>query len=180
LTLRVGIVLRGTVVTMDDAGNILRCGNVLIRDGIIGHRRHQPGGSESNADLCGNRTDSAGCTERDGRRPPSDSALTGAEFRQLLTFYFELAPDRRLNIERIHLAAALVEDDDFYFHLLGGEVLPSSGLIAGDMPTFELYPANLNHVQPLSNPFDANKTHFVNELGGSVRKFFHGVCRVRV
>src|SRR4030095_5359252 len=39
------------------------------------------------------------------------SELTDLQFRQLLTFYLGLAPDRRLNIERIQLTPVLVEDD---------------------------------------------------------------------
>ena len=36
----------------------------------------------------------------------------------------------------------LVEDDDFYFHLQGGEVSPITGLIADDTLPFGLYLAN--------------------------------------
>ncbi len=87
---------------------------------------------------------------------PGASGLTDTQFRQLLTFYFGLAPDGRLNIEGIQLAPVLVEDDDFYFHLLGAEVSTGSGLIADDTPPFGLYLANFNQVQPLGNPFGAN------------------------
>ena len=85
----------------------------------------------------------------------SVSALSDSQFRQLLTFYFWLAPDGRLNIEGIQLAPVLLEDDDFYFHLLGAEVFPGSGLIADGTPPFMLYPANFNQEQPLGNPFRA-------------------------
>jgi hypothetical protein len=84
------------------------------------------------------------------------SGLTDAQFRQLLTFYFGLDPSGRLNIETLQLAPVLVEDDDFYFHLLGAEVFPGSGLIADDTPPFMLYPANFNQLTRLGNPFVAS------------------------
>jgi hypothetical protein len=87
---------------------------------------------------------------------PGASALTDAQFRQLLTFYFGLAPNGRLNMEGIQLSPVLVEDDDFYFHLLGGEVFLDSGLIADTTPPFGLYLANFNQIQLLGNPFIAN------------------------
>jgi hypothetical protein len=86
---------------------------------------------------------------------PGASGLTDAQFRQLLTFYFGLAPNGRLNMEGIQLSPVLVEDDDFYFHLLGGEVF-ANGLIADTTPPFGLYLANFNHIQLLGNPFTAN------------------------
>jgi len=84
---------------------------------------------------------------------PGASALTDAQLRQELTFFFGLAPNGRLNMEGVELSPVLVEDDDFYFHLLGGEVFPISGLIADDTPPFGLYLANFNQIQPLGNPF---------------------------
>jgi hypothetical protein len=86
---------------------------------------------------------------------PGASGLTDAQFRELLTCYFGLAPDGRLNMEGVQLSPVLVEDDDFYFHLLGGEVF-ANGLIADDTPPFGLYLANFNHIQLLGNPFTAN------------------------
>jgi cytosine/adenosine deaminase-related metal-dependent hydrolase len=88
---------------------------------------------------------------------PGASALTDAQFRQLLTYYFRLAPNGRLNMEGVQLSPVLVEDDDFYFHLLGGEVFADSGLIADITPPFGLYLANFNHVQLLGNPFIASE-----------------------
>ena len=58
-------------------------------------------------------------------------------------------------MEAIQLSPVLVEDDDFYFHLMGAEVSNGTGLIADNTPPFKLYPANFNHVQPLGNPFVA-------------------------
>jgi 5-methylthioadenosine/S-adenosylhomocysteine deaminase len=84
---------------------------------------------------------------------PGANVLTDAQFRQQLTFFFGLAPNGRLNIEGLQLSPVLVEDDDFYFHVLGAEVSPSTGLIADDTPPFGLYLSNLNQVQPLGNPF---------------------------
>jgi Amidohydrolase family len=87
---------------------------------------------------------------------PGASALTDAQLRQELTFFFGLAPNGRLNMEGVELSPVLVEDDDFYFHLLGGEVSPLTGLIADDTPPFGLYLANFNQIQPLGNPFAVN------------------------
>jgi 5-methylthioadenosine/S-adenosylhomocysteine deaminase len=86
---------------------------------------------------------------------PGASGLTDAQFRQLLTCYFGLAPNGRLNMEGVQLSPVLVEDDDFYFHLLGGEVF-ANGLIADTTSPFGLYLANFNHVQTLGNPFAGN------------------------
>jgi cytosine/adenosine deaminase-related metal-dependent hydrolase len=87
---------------------------------------------------------------------PGASALTDAQFRQQLTLFFGLAPNGRLNMEGVQLSPVLVEDDDFYFHLLGGEASPITGFIADDTPPFGLYLANFNQVQPLGNPFAAS------------------------
>jgi len=59
-----------------------------------------------------------------------------------------------LNMEKVDLTPVLVQDDDFYFHLLEADVA-DGGLIADETPPFKLYPANFNHVQALGNPFDA-------------------------
>ena len=87
---------------------------------------------------------------------PGARALTEAQFRQELTFFFGLAPNGHLNIEGLQLSPVLLEDDHFYFHLLGGEVSPTTGLIADDAPPFGLYLSNFNQIQPLGNPFAAN------------------------
>lgn len=88
---------------------------------------------------------------------PGASALTDAQFRQQLAFFVGLAPGGRLNLEAIQLSPVLVEDDDFHFRLLGGEVSADTGLIDDDTPPFGLYPANFNHIQSLSNPFAAGQ-----------------------
>ncbi len=87
---------------------------------------------------------------------PGASLLTDSQFRQLLTFFFGLTPNGRLNIERIMLTPVLLQDDDFYFHLLGAEVFEDSGLISDHTPPFGLYLANFNQVQSLGNPFSKN------------------------
>jgi cytosine/adenosine deaminase-related metal-dependent hydrolase len=83
------------------------------------------------------------------------SGLTDAKFRQLLTFFFGLAPNGQLNIEGIQLTPLFIEDDDFYFHVLGAEVFADSGLIADTSPPFGLYLSNFNQVQSQGNPFAA-------------------------
>jgi len=88
---------------------------------------------------------------------PGAGALTDAQFRQQLTFFFGLNPQGRLNLEAIQLSPLLVEDDDFYFKFLGGEVFAESGLIADDSPPFRLYTANFNHIQSIGNPFAASE-----------------------
>ena len=81
--------------------------------------------------------------------------MTDSQFRQQLAFFVELDPQGHLNLEAIQLSPLFVEDDDFYFHVLGGEVFSESGLIADTTPPFRLYRANLNHIQQLGNPFVA-------------------------
>ena len=85
------------------------------------------------------------------------AGLSDTQFRQLLSSssYFGLTPDGRLNIEGIQLTPVLIEDDDFYFHLLGAEVSPNTGLIADITPPFALYLANFNQAQSSGNPFIA-------------------------
>jgi cytosine/adenosine deaminase-related metal-dependent hydrolase len=85
------------------------------------------------------------------------AGLSDTQFRQLLSSssIFGLTPDGRLNIEAIQLAPVLVEDDDFYFHLLGADVFPGTRLIGDTTPPFMLYPANFNQVQSSGNPFAA-------------------------
>jgi hypothetical protein len=48
----------------------------------------------------------------------------------------------------------LVEDDHFYFHLIGGDVSEGTGLVSDANPPFGLYPTNLNQIQVQGNPFD--------------------------
>lgn len=88
---------------------------------------------------------------------PGAGGLTDAQFRQQLAFFVGLDPQGRLNLEAIQLSPLLVEDDDFHFKLLGGEVFAESVLIADTSPPFRLYPANFNHIQPLGNPFAAKE-----------------------
>jgi cytosine/adenosine deaminase-related metal-dependent hydrolase len=85
---------------------------------------------------------------------PGAAGLTDAQFRFELTLFAGLAPSGRLNLEGIQLSPVLVEDDHFYFHLLGGDVSTDTGLIDDPNPPFGLYPANFNQVQAQGNPFD--------------------------
>jgi hypothetical protein len=86
---------------------------------------------------------------------PGAIFLTDAQIRQQLTFSFGLAPNGRLNMEGIQLSPVFIQDDDFYFDLMGDQISPGSGVIADDTPPFGLYLSNLNQVQPLGNPFIA-------------------------
>ena len=86
---------------------------------------------------------------------PGAAVLTDSQFRQQLEIPIGLDPQGRLNLEAIQLSPLLVEDDDFYFHLLGGEVFVESGLIADATPPYRLYAANFNHLQSTGNPFAA-------------------------
>jgi 5-methylthioadenosine/S-adenosylhomocysteine deaminase len=84
--------------------------------------------------------------------------LSDLAFQLYLASEFRFQRSIAVNIEAIQLAPVLVEDDDFYFHLLGGDLMRPSGLIGDTSPPFGLYPANLNHVPPgTGNPFDANE-----------------------
>jgi 5-methylthioadenosine/S-adenosylhomocysteine deaminase len=88
---------------------------------------------------------------------PGAASLTDTQFQNELAFFVGFAPNGGLNLEAIQLSPVLVESDHFYFHLLGGEVSQSTGLIADDDPPFGLYLANFNQVQPLGNPFAAEE-----------------------
>jgi hypothetical protein len=84
--------------------------------------------------------------------------LSALAFQLYLASEFRFERSIAVNIEGIQLAPVLVEDDDFYFHLLGGDLSRPSGLIGDTSPPFGLYPANLNHVPPgWGNPFDASE-----------------------
>ena len=86
---------------------------------------------------------------------PGAGVFTDSQFRQQLAFFVGLDSQGRLNLEAIQLSPLLVEDDDFYFHLLGGDIFTESGLIADITPPYRLYRANLNHLQSFGNPFAA-------------------------
>lgn len=68
-------------------------------------------------------------------------------FRALLAAQVGLRPDGSLNLEAVGLLPLFAADDDFFGHLLRGDVDPLTGLIADPTPPFELYPANLNHLR---------------------------------
>jgi hypothetical protein len=85
---------------------------------------------------------------------PGAAGLTDAQFRYELTLFAGLDPRGRLNLEGIQLSPVLVEDDHFYFHLIGGDVSESTGLVSDANPPFGLYPTNLNQIQVQGNPFD--------------------------
>lgn len=63
---------------------------------------------------------------------PGAAGLTDSQFRYELTLFAGLAPDGRLNLEGIDPSPVLVEDDHFYFQLLGGS--QSSPLILKTVP----------------------------------------------
>src|SRR5262245_8877134 len=86
---------------------------------------------------------------------PGASSMPNAVFRGLLLQFFGVDQNHRLNIEGIQLSPVLIEDDDFYFHDLEGDVDPGTGLISDATPPFGLYLANFNQVQPDGNPFEA-------------------------
>jgi 5-methylthioadenosine/S-adenosylhomocysteine deaminase len=85
---------------------------------------------------------------------PGAAGLTDAQFRYELTLFAGLDPRGRLNLEGIQLSPVLVEDDHFYFHLIGGDLSEGTGLVSDANPPFGLYPTNLNQIQGQGNPFD--------------------------
>jgi|HubBroStandDraft_4_1064222.scaffolds.fasta_scaffold03469_4 5-methylthioadenosine/S-adenosylhomocysteine deaminase len=85
---------------------------------------------------------------------PGAAGLTDSQFRYELTLFAGLDPRGRLNLEGIQLSPVLVEDDHFYFHLIGGDVSEGTGLVSDANPPFGLYPTNLNQIQVQGNPFD--------------------------
>jgi hypothetical protein len=87
-------------------------------------------------------------------------ALSDEDFNAILASKVGFTPNRRLNIEAVQLAPVLIQDDDFYFHLLGGELFPGTNLIADFTPPFGLYPTNLNQLrsQRLGDPSQRQRT----------------------
>ena len=80
------------------------------------------------------------------------AGASDADFRTVLTDFFGLDPNGRLNIEAVGLIPPIDDADHFLGHLLNGDVDPATGLIADPAPPFGLYPANLNHIGPQGNP----------------------------
>ena len=80
------------------------------------------------------------------------SADSARKFQFWMEEHVGFLRDGAPNIERIQLAPLLPADDDFFRHLLRGE-LDANGLVADPTPPFALYPTNLNHVGPSGNPF---------------------------
>lgn len=54
---------------------------------------------------------------------------------------------------RERLGPLLEKDDDFLAHLLHGDIDETTGLLADPTPPYMLYPADLNWIGPLGNPF---------------------------
>lgn len=81
------------------------------------------------------------------------AGLPDAIFRALLAANVDVLRDGSLNLERIQLLPLFAADDDLLGHLLRAELDPTTSLLADPTPPFALYPANLNHVGPLGNPF---------------------------
>ena len=75
------------------------------------------------------------------------SADSARKFQFWMEEHVGFLRDGAPNIERIQLAPLLPADDDFFRHLLRGE-LDANGLVADPTPPFALYPTNLNHVGP--------------------------------
>jgi hypothetical protein len=79
--------------------------------------------------------------------------LPDVVFRALLAANVGVLPGGSLNIERMQMAPLLAADDDFFGHVLHGDVDSATGLLADPTPPFALYRANLDHVGPLGDPF---------------------------
>ena len=77
-----------------------------------------------------------------------------AVFHDALASYVDVLPDGSLNLERVQLLPLFAADDDFFAHVLHGDVDPATGLIDDPTPPFDLYPADLNQIGPLGNPFE--------------------------
>src|SRR5262249_31786153 len=89
---------------------------------------------------------------------PAAQQYTLSQFTFVIAsdMYARTTPDGRLNMEAVQLSPLLIEDDDFAFHLLGGDAVPGTHLIADASPPFKLYPSNFNHIGALGNPFEAS------------------------
>jgi hypothetical protein len=78
--------------------------------------------------------------------------LPDVVFRALLAANVGVLPGGSLNIERMQMAPLLAADDDFFGHVLHGDVDSATGLLADPTPPFVLSPANLDQVGPLGSP----------------------------
>jgi cytosine/adenosine deaminase-related metal-dependent hydrolase len=81
------------------------------------------------------------------------AGLPDAIFYGLLAGNVGVLPDGSLNLERVRLDPLFEDDDDFAVHELHGDVDPTTGLLADPTPPYKLYPADLNQIGPLGNPF---------------------------
>jgi len=86
------------------------------------------------------------------------NSLAGAGLTDTQFLFGVLIPvfglvDGKLNIEAMSPAPLFMADDDWRFATLGAKLDPSTGLVADETPPYARYPANLNHVTALGNPF---------------------------
>jgi hypothetical protein len=58
-----------------------------------------------------------------------------------------LAPDNKLNLERLTLTPLLEDDDEFFFDVLGARIDQATGLLVDSAPPFKLYQSNPNQLQ---------------------------------
>jgi cytosine/adenosine deaminase-related metal-dependent hydrolase len=80
--------------------------------------------------------------------------MTDEQFRQFVLLpIVGTTPDGKLNLEAVALTPLLVEDDDFFFDVLGARVDPSTHLVVDATPPYGLYPSNLNQLQAGIDPF---------------------------
>jgi len=80
-------------------------------------------------------------------------SLPDPVFRSLLASEVGVLPDGSLNLESIRLDPLFEQDDHLLTDFLHAQVDPVTGLLADPDPPYQLYPADLNFVGPLGNPF---------------------------
>jgi cytosine/adenosine deaminase-related metal-dependent hydrolase len=81
------------------------------------------------------------------------AGLPDAVFWGFLAQHVGVLADGSLNIEAMRLEPLFEDDDALLLDVLHGDVDPSTGLVADPDPPYRLYPANLDQIGPLGNPF---------------------------
>jgi hypothetical protein len=81
------------------------------------------------------------------------AGLPDPVFRGLLASYVGVLSDGSLNIEPMQLNPLFATDDAFLRDILHADIDPTTGLLDEPAPPYRLYPANLNFVGPLGDPF---------------------------
>ena len=79
--------------------------------------------------------------------------MTDAQFMQLVLIPYAGTVDGKLNLERLTHTPLLIEDDDFFFDVLGDRINAATGLLDDPTPPFKQYLSNENQLENGVDPF---------------------------